>query len=490
MNTKATTTTPNFLSQPKGIVWAIILITIAWAALQWALSAMVFLAIVIIFIIGLKKPIWALAALLFQQLTITSYMIPTPFVTLSLRLVLLLLTFLVLSKAIIRKEVDFGPHARRLVIPALLLVLITVLANTLNSLGFDAVFRDFRNVISGLLFAILLPAVIENTKQLKVICTFVFTLATASALISIMQHFNVLGMGHATLIPNFMNLLGRSSGMSEMELELSYVLSVTFMIIVGIYLASGINYTNKKLLVIPGIILIGGLYFSYTRSAIFALGCGLVSIFLFIKLRGKWWIVLVVTFVVLIFLENSSVIAGAGLSGRDSMEQQESSVARAVLWQAGVAIAMDRPLTGIGAGQFIIVSPQYTNRVDPALIDWEANRYWSYRTLGNDPPHNDYLMMWVSYGVLALIMFLWLHFIIFVNFTNSFFKTHNRFLKGLSLGLAAALITYVANSFYHNLLDTMPLFWVLAGFSLVTLKLATKEAKERKSLTSIPNAPV
>jgi O-antigen ligase len=455
----------------------IVLITIAWALLQWALSAIAFLAIVVVFLFGFKKPIWALAALLLQQLTVTSYMLATPFVNLSLRLLLILLTFFILRKALIQKEIDFGPQARNIVIPSLFLVVVTVVANFVNTLGISVTFTDFRNVASGLLFALLLPAIIENSKQLKLICAFIFTIATASALISIMQHYNMLGMGQATIIPDFMSKLGRASGMSEMELELSYILSVVIIVLLGIYLRKGLEVINRNWLFIPLIVLAGGLYYSYTRSSIFAVACGLVSILLFILLRSKWWIILAIVFVVFVFLENSNVVAGKGVSGRDSMEQLESSISREILWQAGLAIAEDHPILGIGVDQFIKVSPQYTARVDPALIQWETNRYWSYRTLGNEPPHNDYMMMWVSYGIIALVLFIWLHFVIFNNFMKAYFLSTDKFTKGISLGFAAALVTYVVNSFYHNMLATMPLFWVLAGFSLVTMKLAKKEKK-------------
>jgi O-antigen ligase len=484
MNIQAENQRVSFFDEPRKIAWVIILITLAWAILQWALSAFVFLAIVIVFVTGLKKPIWALAALLFQQFTVTSYMIPTPFVDLSLRLVMILLTLFVLRGALARKEIDLGPHVKQFVIPAIILIIVTVLANSIDGIGFDALFRDFRNIASGLLFAILLPAIIENTKQLKIILIFCLVLAGASSVVSILQHYNVLGMAQATLLPNFMSVLKRSPGMSEMELELSYMLSVTLIIIVGISVGKGL--ANKKLLALSAAPMLLGLWFTYTRSAFFALVCGLVSVWVFFRLRRHWWTILVILLIALVFLANSSVIAGAGVGGRSSIEQQESSVARAVLWQAGVAMISDNPLWGIGSGQFMGLSVQYTSRVDPALINWEANRYWSYRTLGNDPPHNDYLMMWVSYGVFALIMFLWLHFVLLHNFKRAFNKSHDRFLKGLSLGLAAGLITYVANSFYHNLLDTMPLFWVLAGFSLVTMKLAAKEEKTEALPESLP----
>jgi O-antigen ligase len=165
------------------------------------------------------------------------------------------------------------------------------------------------------------------------------------------------------------------------------------------------------------------------------------------------------------------------LGGRSETGQEESSVARGILTQAGTAIALDNPIFGIGAERFTEVSPQYAYKVDPILIAYETDRYFSYTTLGEDEPHNDFIMMWLTHGTPALIVYILLYFIMFYNLMYSFRNSNNRFIKGVSVGLAAGLITYIVNSFYHNLLVTLPLLWIMAGFTLVTAKLAAKEKR-------------
>ena len=150
-------------------------------------------------------------------------------------------------------------------------------------------------------------------------------------------------------------------------------------------------------------------------------------------------------------------------------------MARDILWQATVAIALDNPIIGIGGDKFIELSPQYVDRVDPVLIQFEEDRYWQYRTLGSDAPHNDFLRTWAYYGSFALLAYIWLLFSIINNSAKSFRKSKNRFIKGISLGIAGALITYVVNSFYHNIASTLPILWILAGLSLAATKLTAKE---------------
>jgi O-antigen ligase len=167
-----------------------------------------------------------------------------------------------------------------------------------------------------------------------------------------------------------------------------------------------------------------------------------------------------------------SPVSDQYLSGRSENLQQGSTVAREILWQASLNIALDHPILGIGSDKFNSVSTQYQSSVDSSYIAYEKREYWSYRTLGNEPPHNDFLNTWVSYGVLALIVFIGLFILIIRIFLNSYNISRNGFVKGISLGFAAAFIAYGINSLYHNMLSTSPLFWILAGFALAISKLA------------------
>jgi O-antigen ligase len=222
--------------------------------------------------------------------------------------------------------------------------------------------------------------------------------------------------------------------------------------------------------------MIPALYFTNTRSALLAVIIGLAALFLLLKNRIRSEIVIACLFVVIVAIELIGLRTGVFLGGRSEDEQLGSSQSRPILWQAGIAIAMDNPLLGIGTDQFILISPEYVDSVDEELIEWEEERYWSYRTLGSVEPHNDFLNIWVSYGIFALITYLWLYVAIMRNLLESYWMSSNRFLRGISVGLAAALVAYGVNAFYHNLLTTMPLFWILAGCSMITFKLATKES--------------
>jgi len=217
--------------------------------------------------------------------------------------------------------------------------------------------------------------------------------------------------------------------------------------------------------------IVGALYFTYTRSAYISILLGFISILLLIKTRIKGEILMAAAILISGFMLLSPLV-GQYVEGRSESMQEGSTIARQILWQASVNIALDHPVLGIGSDNFISLSREYESTVDNSLIAYERQNYWSFRTLGNDAPHNDFLNIWVSYGTLALIVYIWIFFAVMRNFLDSYRLTRSKFIKGLAVGFAAALIAYGINAFYHNLIATMSLFWILAGFSLAISKIA------------------
>jgi O-antigen ligase len=353
---------------------------------------------------------------------------------------------------------------------------VALLANLFNS-SFEFVFKDFRNFFGGLLIVIFLPAIIKDLKDLRFLSGVAVIVLTASTIVALMQHYNILGTGQYLAVP------GRSQGFSENELELSYLLGVAIIAILGVYILEGMK-TGRHRLLLPAILMLAALYFTYTRSAILALAFGLASFFLSYKIRIRSEIILVAILLVTLYLSVSGVVDNFTFSARSEVSQEGSSISRKILWQAGIAIAMDNPILGIGGDQYKTVAPQYTESVDPELIEWEEGRYYTYRSLGTVAIHNDYLNMWVSYGIVALIAFIWIMLAVLRNLIDSYSMSSQPFIKGLSLGLIGGLITYTVNAFYHNLLTEFSLLWIIAGFSMALVKLAAQD----KGLAPVPKS--
>jgi len=488
MQRSATLHKQGFLTTPQGIALIILVAVVIWSLSPVNPATVALLAVAGLFLLGLRQPVWAMAAILISQLTVTSYMVNPPFaVALTLRLLLLVVVGLVLWRLSAKAKIELGPKAKRVLIPASILIAISVVSNVVNS-GFDYAFKDFRSTVVALLIVIFLAAVVRNTKHLKILCAVVFVGITASAVVGLMQHYQFLGLGQNTIIPEFLQSWGsqiRVPGMAETELELAYVLSAAIPAVLGIYLARGVESGMRKLLIVSMILMALALYFTYTRSALLAVVFGLPALVLFLRTRIRGEIILVVALLLIATIAMTGILENQYLGGRSASGQQESTMSRKILWQAGLGISADNPILGIGGGRFREVSVQYTSSVDQSLLSWEQEQYWGYTTLGTEAIHNDYLGVLVSYGILALIAYLWLFIAILRNLLDSHRESTSRFIKGLSIGLAAALVAYGVNAFYHNTMQTLPLLWILAGFSVVTAKLALssrnkpKTAKER-----------
>jgi len=474
----------NIIYRPLGITLGILTTVLFWWLFSSNPTTLALLAIAALFLFGLKRPVWSIAALLVAQLTVTSYMVSTPFGSISLRLLLLILTLIVMFSAFTQRQISLGSNTRRIFIPILILISVSIISNVANS-EFDSTFRDFRNMLVGLMIVILIPAATRNVKDLKILCGVSFIAIVASSLLGLMQHYQLFGMDQATLIPGYLELESenlRVPGMAETELELAYVLATTILIVLSICLVKGVNSGNRKLLFLSMPLMTLTLYFTYTRSALFALGLGLIALLLFLKTRIHGGIIISAFLLILIVIEMTGILGGLYIGGRPEIVQEESAVTRKILWQSGIDIALDNPILGIGVDNYGTISPEYSTSVDPSLLEWEEERYYEYSTLGMGAIHNDFLYFWVSYGTPALIVYIWLYVVILGNLLKSYRMSKTRFIKGLALGLAIALVAYGVNSFYHNLIATLSLFWTLVGLSLATTKLALNDKLPKRRL--------
>ena len=96
------------------------------------------------------------------------------------------------------------------------------------------------------------------------------------------------------------------------------------------------------------------------------------------------------------------LLAGTGLIGAryyETAATDTSAASHQSLLDVALKVAFDHPLIGIGHEHFEEVSLQYVDEV-PASNGDEA--------IGNERPHNDFLTVWISWGIGALIARGWM----------------------------------------------------------------------------------
>lgn len=144
--------------------------------------------------------------------------------------------------------------------------------------------------------------------------------------------------------------------------------------------------------------------------------------------------------------------------------KDDSSRQRVLLWEDTLRLIYDRPLLGVGAGNFEYNIPRYTS---PRSLEVKA------RMEGEGGPelmafraHNEYLEVWAEAGILGLGALLFLLYQV----AGALWLLLKRFIRGeedlFVVGLAGAMAASLAHAFFStNLQDPASAlgFWVVVG---------------------------
>jgi O-antigen ligase len=442
------------------------------------LLALVLAVQIVLFFSLFFRPVWAMASLIVGQFTAASYMVTLGGTQISIRLLWAIMALLLVIPALrTRGGIKLGRQSLYIIIPAVIFFGLATAANAVN-VDMSYTLQYLRTGVTSLAMIFFLPAVVNSQKDLKILMMVTLITCVVSAVFAIMQHYHVVGMGSISLYPSSI-LRGRTIGLTEGPVHLGYDLSIIILPIIALLLFKGVSPSSSRLLPVLLVVIVVALYFSYTRSGLYSLAPGLlVMVFLMTGKMRKTAIILSVVLIVGFF----AYIQVSGSRYSKSFGQDTSSTGRLALWQAGAKIAMDYPVFGIGEGRFEKVSLDYASGIHidsmPEVIG----------VLGQEQPHNDFLRVWLSFGTPALVAYLAIFVGIFRNFYRGYKEATKRFLKALALGCFAALIAYIVNAAMHNLMDSVPLLWILAGLSIAVVKVSRQQKKAAENKDLLPDS--
>lgn len=439
--------------------------------------AIVLMIQAVVFLLLLSHPVWAIAALIVGQLTASGFMFDlAPQLRISIHLLWALMAVIFLLPVLAQKRVRLGSGARRVIIPALVLFALATVSNALNT-DLAYTFQYFRQTATALAILLLLPAVVDDERDVKLLSVVALVASTVSALVAILQYLDYAGIDGLpayTLVPMDLSE-GRMPGLTESPLLLAFNLPVVLLFLFGVLLASGVGRNTKRILVLSAAVMLVALYLTFTRSAFYALAPGLLAIALLLKGRMRKELVLVALIAGVAFFYSAGVTASRYSQG---FTAEESAASRLVLWQSGLSIARDHPLIGIGHERYSEVSLEHLSAVDPRFAEMQG----AGRALGQYEPHNDFINVWLSFGTPALVAFLWLIAAVFRNFTESYRQSSSRFLKGFALGGGAALTAWCVNAATHNVMDSLFTLWIIAGLSIAVAKLSRPGQRHKEEI--------
>jgi O-antigen ligase len=138
------------------------------------------------------------------------------------------------------------------------------------------------------------------------------------------------------------------------------------------------------------------------------------------------------------------------------------------LWQTGWNMFIDRPLFGQGLGTYM-------------------NNYEKYQTPRPRPvgqgglwyAHNSYLQILAENGIIGLVSFLTIIFILFKRTSKLIIRRENGYLFNLLFGLTTGMLAYLIQIFFDSTFYSLPnsvLFWYILSVLVATVGLIEKKA--------------
>ncbi len=304
-------------------------------------------------------------------------------------------------------------------------------------------FQGLKVFVEFLKLAVLYFLVICIITEKKQFITFLKILSMSVILSILFGFYNMYtGLAEGDLFSVVTRIRGLTGDPNILANHALLVLPMFFLLFLH-YKTAG-----KRLLMITGtIVLILGIVISFSRSG--SIGLFFIMSYFFWRLRANRKIFITGLLLITIILFLIPSVFWQHLTTLSDISNDPSLRWRARLYVGAASLFLENPLTGIGLGNFVLISNQFFHR---------------YLVV-----HNTYLEIAVETGIFGLIMFLLIIFFTFQNFQTgikSFFEKNDQLMvtigKSLVIGLIAFLITAIFLS-----LQTYFVLWIIISLSVV-----------------------
>lgn len=232
---------------------------------------------------------------------------------------------------------------------------------------------------------------------------------------------------------------------------------------------------NAAVLSVLFILIMAGLYFSYTRAAwLSVLGAGAILLLVYYKINVRWVVAATIigAFVFLKFgdaiqmelarnkVEHTTESFDDRLKSATNVTTDASNLERINRWACAIEMFKERPVFGFGLGTY---SFEYARFQEPENLTIISTNFGD---MGN--AHSEYLSALSETGLLGLILFIGLiatGFYYLIDLVQSS-RGLNRQVFVFSCGMLFSLTTYFIHAFLNNFLDTdkaaIPVFTMFA----------------------------
>lgn len=211
---------------------------------------------------------------------------------------------------------------------------------------------------------------------------------------------------------------------------------------------------------------LAGIVLSFSRGGFLALAVALLAALL---LGGRWRAPMLAMAGVVVVLALGYVLLFANAQQRDRITAVDGGAGRVDIWAVGWRMVKDKPIGGVGAGNFTVTSVRYL--LEPGVI--QADQF-----IVDDPQvaHNMYLHVWAEEGIVGLLLFLGiLGFGLWsaLKAAGEFRRKGDERLELLSRSVAVALVALLAADFFGSFQFSKQL-WLLLALGPVLYRLAVQ----------------
>jgi len=365
----------------------------------------------------------------------------------------------------LRKKATLFSKSSKNMLIVILVFFVWIIIDQLLILRLGLMFADFYRYLGRfgmhIATAYIFQYYINDEYKLKRVLKFLVCVAAISGFVGLLQAIvgepfyqlrNFLQKDIYSASPD----VNRVCGLSYYYIPFSYdMLSVIFLPI-GILVAHNKRLKNKERLfwLVTSFLMLAGILFSFTRSAIFGFVVSLLILF-FIKGRYKKSVLYVVLFVVIFLL----VLFGSKYetSKRVFNFSDFSAHSRVVLTKISFFISINNPL-GVGVGMF------NERAAEHEYYKYVHGMYGAY-IVTQTGSHNHLMNVVVYFGWIGLLIALLFYYHLYKSVIFSYYNSYNEFTKGLSMGFIGFFISYLIHSSFHNagIFKGGDVIWIILG---------------------------
>ncbi len=250
---------------------------------------------------------------------------------------------------------------------------------------------------------------------------------------------------------------------------------------------------TQFLLLLMFVILLLGLYFSYTRAAWLSIILSIVVAFVVhIKVKKQYIISVGVVFLLAIALkwdsiqfelsrnkqEHTTENFSERLQSAGNVTSDASNLERINRWSCAVDMFMERPIVGFGPGTYSFEYARFQSPENVTIIST------NFGDLGN--AHSEYLSFLSETGLPGLLFFVAFIFTVFYSAVNLYYQTSHleTHKKIIIMAIIVSLSTYFIHAFLNNFLDTdkaaVPVFCLCAIIASLDLNKKLSINPERR----------